>query len=292
MWLKINAYIFWTLILGIIVSIVTDNDGLSILIWEAIVSSILLNLIVFVNKKRRLSKHYILLGLLELFLFLFLGNSLLRYITSHCLCIIEVYGIPIEFFEPIIVILTFTVYFYFYFKGSSRNERLIGVWIIILYILTFFSGSIKSIYIEKIINTRFNSNTEQSYFKNKEWVYYDLWMGDVLKLNWVDQNSFIGLNGTYGKDKNYVYFMNEVVLMADIKSFAVIDTNDDFKEDFEKFTWKWTRWLGIKNGYAKDKNYVYFYWKKISWADPMTFEIIWNWYSKDAHNKYYRDRLK
>ena len=111
---------------------------------------------------------------------------------------------PIEFLEPIIVILTFTVYFYFYFKGSSRNERLIGVWIIILYILTFFSGSIKSIYIEKIINTRFNSNMEQSYFKNKDWVYYDLWMGDVLKLNWVDQNSFIGLNGTYGKDKNYV----------------------------------------------------------------------------------------
>lgn len=43
----------------------------------------------------------------------------------------------------------------------------------------------------------------------------------------------------------------------------------------------------IDVSFIKDKNSVYFYGEKIEWADPTTFEVMTNWYSKDKNNIYY-----
>ncbi|MFZ2522504.1 MAG: DKNYY domain-containing protein [Minisyncoccia bacterium] len=73
----------------------------------------------------------------------------------------------------------------------------------------------------------------------------------------------------YRRDENNIYFMDQPVEDADLKTFKLIDEN-----------------------YSKDKNFVYYAFSKIEKADPETFQILSNSYrwAKDKNNVYYSAR--
>ncbi|NJB84172.1 DKNYY domain-containing protein [Wenyingzhuangia aestuarii] len=87
------------------------------------------------------------------------------------------------------------------------------------------------------------------------------------KINRADKNSFKHISGSYGKDKNFVFFKRKIINGADSNSFK-----------------------RIKRGYSIDKNRVYYYGDSITNSSSKQFEIIDNYYSKDYKDIYYRNQ--
>lgn len=100
------------------------------------------------------------------------------------------------------------------------------------------------------------------------WAYitYDEAAGRRVEFLDIDKNTFSVLdNKNYARDKNKVFYQNEIIIDADPNSFEVI--NND--------------------GYSKDSNYVFFYSTKIIGANPKTFVYLDYPYSKDDKKVYY-----
>lgn len=117
------------------------------------------------------------------------------------------------------------------------------------------------------------------FFKDENFVYY----GEITtresslkKLDNIDPNSFELINKFYSKDKNRVYRLNE---------YEPWITGVSILEDSDPATFKLLQEDGFI--YGKDKNNVYYEWKKIQGADTETFQILDYPYSKDKNNVYY-----
>lgn len=130
MGLKINAYIFWILTILWIFNLFSKEESLWIIISEFFFLFIMINFLILTIKKSRSSNHFILYGILEIFI-LFIANSLIRWFTTSCMCTIYLYNIPIEKFNPIFGIILLIMYWYYSFKDSSKNEKIIR-WVILL----------------------------------------------------------------------------------------------------------------------------------------------------------------
>lgn len=91
-------------------------------------------------------------------------------------------------------------------------------------------------------------------------------------LTWADAQTFQALNGHYGKDKNYIYYLSFRVNWADVETFQV----------FDEFS-----------SYAKDKNNIYIWMKILTWADVETFELMDRYTSKakDKNHRYENGKI-
>ena len=83
------------------------------------------------------------------------------------------------------------------------------------------------------------------YFKDSRRVYFE----GCGPLKGSDPKTFKNIHGDFNRDKNHIYYQG-VLLHAFSKSF-----------------------VGLDGGYAKDKKWVYFTYKRVSGADPKTFEV-------------------
>jgi len=134
-------------------------------------------------------------------------------------------------------------------------------------------------YFEKL-----NSERENNTFKKYQ----------VVKMKWVDPESFKGWGGDISYDKKWIYTNTEKIWNAawwllKEEAWYFID-----KERVRMRDWSWwlfdikgadaDSFIGLIHGYWKDNNYVYYYWAKIETPiDPSTFEIKWTyWVDKSS----------
>ncbi len=103
------------------------------------------------------------------------------------------------------------------------------------------------------------------YSKDKNNVYSPE-NGWIQRINGANPKTIKVLNQFYLKDDKNVFFNDEKILDADANSFIALDK---------------------ENGYAKDKNSVYYFGQKVEGANAKTFEVISDGeYSKDDKNVY------
>lgn len=108
----------------------------------------------------------------------------------------------------------------------------------------------------------FCENHDMIYDDGSDWHY------NVFRLKDAELFSFEVINDIYSKDKQYVYYKNDIITDADASSFEVID-----------------------DIYSKDKQNVYYKDDIITDADASTFEVIDDIYSKDKNHKYYQNGI-
>ncbi len=143
----------------------------------------------------------------------------------------------------------------------------------------------------KVLGNDFTSDKDSIY-----------WWGLILE--WVDSESFQILEYWYSKDKNNIYYHNDKIFdKIDSNTFKILDENYIIDKnnayyynslninepiiildsvDLKTFKILW--W----EGYAKDKNHVYFDGNRINNANSDTFETLKVLgYSKDKNNYYY-----
>jgi len=91
----------------------------------------------------------------------------------------------------------------------------------------------------------------------------------VSEILWVDIDTFQVFEWWYyAKDKNYIYnHFGKIIDWVDLKTFGLFN-----KRRFS---------------FARDKYNVYYWWEKLDWADPKTFEYLWDNYAKDKNYVYY-----
>ncbi len=130
---------------------------------------------------------------------------------------------------------------------------------------------------------------KSSYSKDKNNIYYRSG-----KIENVDSNTFEVLKWWYAKDKNYVYFDWEI-LEHNNSGYLYWDTSNSVdSKTFEVLSYCWIskedHWniinYEIINNYSKNKDWVYYKWKEIKWADPETFVISSIGYAKDKNAVY------
>ena len=138
------------------------------------------------------------------------------------------------------------------------------------------TGELKSVKTAVVKNPKVDSKTFETfsysgnYFRDKNNVYYEneLYKMGLKKIAGADRNSFEVLNDEFSRDKNNVYYEGEKVEGIDMNSIEVI------------------------NGMCiKDKNSVFIGGHKIKEADSKTFERLpkTTYYSKDKNNLYYQE---
>ncbi len=113
---------------------------------------------------------------------------------------------------------------------------------------------------------------------------------EPLKLDTVVSNN-------YFRDKNNVYWVNQIIKDADSKTFEIFPHS--FARDKNFVFYKQSRLTGltsenvkVKGNYIWDKNAVYFQQTPIKEVDPATFEVTANSQAKDANHIYRGSRIK
>jgi len=134
-----------------------------------------------------------------------------------------------------------------------------------------------------------------TYFFEDDQVWFNSHWG-VKLVKGADVESFQSLSGGYGKDSKYVFFTENITEDADPDTFEVIDfhTGKDKlfifrsgkkckKCDKDTFT-------VLPHKKYKDKNFVYQGQGNgmlvVEGADPATYTVLNNWFSKDATNAF------
>lgn len=144
-----------------------------------------------------------------------------------------------------------------------------------------------------------NSIKKVDYYAYDDKNIYLTCNGEWRVIEGADVESFQILGG-YAKDKNHVYKGMEVVSNRDPETFAVVsrdvtkDKNGVYYDyhgtlkgaDPETFTHLITQIQPSIYDWYKDKNNVYYKWKKVEGADPDTFQVLYNEYAKDKNNVY------
>jgi len=87
-----------------------------------------------------------------------------------------------------------------------------------------------------------------------------------------DVSSFEIVGGAYSKDQKNVYYDTKLVVGADSKTIIYVNPDPIFAGG---------------DGYAKDKNGIYFYGLKIENVDPTSFSYLGNQYSKDKNRVFF-----
>ena len=167
--------------------------------------------------------------------------------------------------------------------------------------------------VKKIQNADINSFEEVSkeYYRDKNNVYYyDNYDGDVKKVKGADAKTFDAIEGyALGRDKNAVYDKGKMIKGLDPVTFE--DLNGDFYKDkngiysfYQKenevvvekveispeIDLKTLQPIENYSEYSKDKNNVYYHFKKIEGADIKTFEPEGYSIGKDKMGIYYETR--
>ena len=116
---------------------------------------------------------------------------------------------------------------------------------------------------------------EVSYGKDKNGIY----LADGQEIKGADLASFQVLIFRYSKDKNHVYFYDQILPGRDAESFEVISKIGA---------------LDQKNGsYTKDKHGIYYQNEKITNVDMSTFQVLSSSYAKDKNRRYcYGTKIK
>ena len=104
------------------------------------------------------------------------------------------------------------------------------------------------------INPKINSEIKIFwYWYIKDWnIFYYIEEKKIIKIDWIDDESFWVLKFNYAKDKNNIYYKSIKIKWTDLESFEII--NDI---------------------YSRDKNSIYEYWKFIMNNDENLSFINW-----------------
>ncbi len=111
----------------------------------------------------------------------------------------------------------------------------------------------------------------------------------------IDSDSFTMLSSSYFKDKNHVFFDDDIIEGAHAPSFVIIDEDFDVAKDKNFIYSEEERYEDIdvktfkqlEGLYSKDKYGVYYIFERIEGADPETFESCErHGYAKDKNNFY------
>ncbi len=122
-------------------------------------------------------------------------------------------------------------------------------------------------------------------------------------LDIADKETLKILNEKYAKDKDNVYFTEyrdfyydtAIIKDANANSFELFQDKKDFAITSEKRLSNETYYENeiyyAKKDYARDKNNVYYFDKKIEESDPVTFELLSMIYAKDKNNVYLNGKI-
>lgn len=100
----------------------------------------------------------------------------------------------------------------------------------------------------------------------------------VSRVDGADISSFVGAGGSFGKDKNHVYFEDSIVVGADPSTFSATD-DWSYEKD------------GSDYNYAKDGTQVFLNSNRINGADPITFEVPFSRFpefARDSRSIYFK----
>lgn len=172
--------------------------------------------------------------------------------NSETLCRkLEIPSDSLEIIEPIVTISQWRKQFQYTDKNNSSIR-----WVS-YYIRTneWIYFSVPSSEVCESIEVSWTTNT---YCGKPQWLY---------KVEWADNSSFVNLNNTYAKDKNFVYYWWKIVEGADASSFSidVVDSNNSNKNHTSEVI-------------GKDQKYVYKFGKKVEWISWKGFRIVWSMY--------------
>ncbi len=105
--------------------------------------------------------------------------------------------------------------------------------------------------------------------------------GEGKRIEGSDPNTFQLLNSHYTKDKNHVYYQGQIVKEANSDSFEIMSgkRSNLAKDKYAVYSYgERIADLGtfqvLDDYYSKDKNHVFYSYRKIEGADSATFEII------------------
>lgn len=104
------------------------------------------------------------------------------------------------------------------------------------------------------------------YSKDKNNIYFNTILHRCTAMEDAHLNSFEVIALHFAKDKDHVYYDDNVIVNADPDSFHVLNWDDFF---------------------SKDRNNVYFGRKPVSSIDITTFEVLGAYYGKDKEHVYY-----
>lgn len=162
---------------------------------------------------------------------------------------------------------------------------------------TFAIGFLVSILynLPKQLFNVFNGIANYGYFIKEDSVFLD-----GKKINGADAITFTHFDkrGYYSKDVNHVYYNTKRIKDADAFTFGPL-LNDDTKNFWHDKKNVYYGWKGLTkadgssiiyagNGYALDKDHVYFEDQLVKEADPNTFSVLFGHSGRDATNVFVR----
>jgi hypothetical protein len=132
------------------------------------------------------------------------------------------------------------------------------------------------------------------YTKDKDNLYYQ---DEILKL--ADPQTFHYINYGYSKDKDNVYYQDEILKLADPQTFSMVTYHSANNQYEFRYPYRPGVIIDVSLDYHNyyiqmyyaDKNNVYFKDKIIESADPETFQYIGNGRAKDKNNVYFKDKI-
>lgn len=110
---------------------------------------------------------------------------------------------------------------------------------------------------------------DEVFFKDQYGVYFLTYQDNFSNPRIIpaDKDSFVRLAGYYSRDRQNIYYEDQILTGADLGTFEVFPPHDDH--------------------FAKDKHHVYKYGVKLAKPDAATFELISQSYSKDKNHVYH-----
>jgi len=157
---------------------------------------------------------------------------------------------------------------------------------LILFILLGYKGIFeepKEDYTIKECNNPNPSDFEDGYVKCEGKLYYSHFSVSKYESKRItkevagaDLNTIKDLGEDYATDKNFVYYVGEIINEADPATFRILETESHNPNDPSDYP-----------SYTADKNNVYKSYTKIIGADVKTFKYLSNFYSLDTDNVYY-----
>ena len=155
-----------------------------------------------------------------------------------------------------------------------RNKKLIIFFVLLILFLSYFFINNIKYSCKNVKHLKDPVGGLESVFGEKDNNIYVMHWGDEFtiskckQIEGADYNTFKVVSLHFAKDKNNVYYFN------DLKG-GVIESADPETFKFVNF------------GYYKDKKYVYDSYGRIIPSDPDTYEEIGSWYAKDKSNVYF-----
>lgn len=151
-----------------------------------------------------------------------------------------------------------------------------------------FSMPLTTIKSEKKIDKRFYVDGDLIYLKGKDYIipFYD-----------IDIATFESFGDVFSKDKNFVYYLNSVMIDVDADSFKSLGKNHmkDRRNVYYmnyKITTEVDTFQLLNDNYARSGSKIFFGDLLMSMADADTFRVMRPNYAIDKNHRYYRSRIE